>query len=73
MRTNHLRLSLTQKPHVRQAIGFNMGHLSGSFADNLSFNVAYTLDLDPNQPVTQQQLRLCDIQFPYSFEPGHGL
>ena len=59
---NHLRLSLAQKPHIRQAIGFNMGDLAGSFAGNLSFNVAYTLDLDPNQPVTQQQLRLNDIQ-----------
>jgi single-stranded-DNA-specific exonuclease len=70
---NHLRLSLAQKPHVRQAIGFNMGHLLNSFAGNLSFNIAYTLDLDPNRSVEQQQLRLSDIQFPYSFEPAHGV
>jgi single-stranded DNA-specific DHH superfamily exonuclease len=67
---NHLRLGLTQKPFTRQAIGFNMGNLAESLSMNLSFNVAYSLEIDVRLPAAEQQLRICDIQFPYSFEPS---
>jgi single-stranded-DNA-specific exonuclease len=66
---NHLRLSLSQKPFVLQAIGFNLGNLASSFCRDLSFNVAYSLDLDPSPRANGHQLSLCDVQFPYSFEP----
>jgi len=66
---NHLRLTLSQKPLIKQAIGFSMGDLAASFCRGLSFNVAYSLDLDPSPHAGGHQLRLCDIQFPYSFEP----
>jgi len=67
---NHLRLGLTQKPFTRQAIGFNMGSLAASLSMDLSFNVAYSLEIDVRLPAAEQQLRICDIQFPYSFEPS---
>jgi single-stranded-DNA-specific exonuclease len=70
---NHLRLSLAQKPFVKQAIGFNMGDLAADFCGGLSFNIAYSLDLDPSPRAEGHQLRLCDVQFPYSFEPAHEL
>ncbi len=67
--TNHLRLALRQKPHVKQAIGFQMGHFLGSLSQKLAINVAYSLDLDPSPPGSPQQLRLCDIQLPYYSGP----
>jgi single-stranded-DNA-specific exonuclease len=67
---NHLRLSLSQKPFVLQAIGFNLGDLAADFCRDLSFNVAYSLDLDPSPRADRHQLRLRDVQFPYSFEPA---
>jgi single-stranded-DNA-specific exonuclease len=67
---NHLRLSISQKPFVLPAIGFNLGDLAANFCRDLSFNVAYALDLDPSPRATGHQLRLCDVQFPYSFEPA---
>ena len=68
---NHLRLTLAQKPFVKQAIGFNMGDMAADFCGGLSFNIAYSLDLDPSPRAGDHQLRLCDIQFPYTFEPAH--
>jgi len=70
---NHLRLSLAQKPFVKQAIGFNMGGLAADFCGGLTFNIAYSLDLDPSPRAGDHQLRLCDVQFPYSFEPAHEI
>jgi len=69
---NHLRLTLAQKPYTWQAIGFNMGDLAGSFARSLAINVVYSVDLEPGASAAHQQLRICDIQFPYSFEPAHA-
>lgn len=69
---NHLRLTLVQKPDTWQAIGFNMGDLAGSFARGLAVNVAYSVDLESGSSAAHKELRLCDIHFPYSFEPAHA-
>jgi single-stranded-DNA-specific exonuclease len=68
---NHLRLALVQKPLVKTAVGFNMGDMAAGFSREFSFNVAYSLDLDPSSRSDTHQLRLCDIHFPYAFEPAH--
>ncbi len=68
----HLRLKLSHKRFVNSAIGFNMGDLAASLSPSMPINIAYSLDLDPSAPGSVQQLRLTDIQFPYSTGLSHG-
>jgi single-stranded-DNA-specific exonuclease len=69
---NHLRLSLSQKPFTRQAIGYHMGDLAESLSAQFSFHVAFSLDLDSRPAGKESQLRLRDIRFPYTFEASHA-
>ncbi len=69
---NHLRLSLSQKPFTRQAIGYHMGDLAESLSTQFSFHVACSLDLDSHPAGKGLQLRLHDIRFPYTFEAPHA-
>ena len=69
---NHLRLSISQKPFTRQAIGYHMGDLAESLSAQFPFHVAFSLDLDSRPAGKGSQLRLRDIRFPYTFETPHG-
>jgi single-stranded-DNA-specific exonuclease len=69
---NHLRLSLSQKPFTRQAIGYHMGDLAESLSTQFSFHVAFSLDLDSRPAGRGSQLCLRDIRFPYAFEAPHA-
>ncbi len=69
---NHLRLSLSQKPFTRQAIGYHMGDLAESLSPQFSFHVAFSIDLDSHPAGKESPLRLRDIRFPYAFETPHA-
>jgi single-stranded-DNA-specific exonuclease len=63
---NHLRLEILQKPHRMRAIGFQMGDMIEHFSGGFAFDIAYNLDIDPQNPGNLRDLRLADINLPYA-------
>jgi single-stranded-DNA-specific exonuclease len=61
--SNHLRLSLVQKPHARQFIGFGLGHCANFLATGSAVAAAYDLDLEGSGGAWQRY-RLRDIRPP---------
>lgn len=69
--SNHLRLTLVQKPHARSFIGFNLGGYAGDLAVGLGIDIAYDLDLEGAPRGGWERFRLRDIRIPYDL-PSAG-
>lgn len=61
---NHLRLSLLQKPHARQFIGFGLGGFASDLTTGVGIDVAFDLDLEGRTYGTWERCRLRDVRFP---------
>ena len=69
--SNHLRLTLVQKPHARSFIGFNLGGFAVDLAAGLGIDIAYDLDLEGGPRGGWDRFRLRDIRIPYdTLAPG---
>jgi single-stranded-DNA-specific exonuclease len=67
--SNHLRLTLLQRPHARSFIGFNLGGFAGDLAAGLGIDIAYDLDLEGGSRGGWERYRLRDIRIPYDLVP----
>jgi single-stranded-DNA-specific exonuclease len=67
--SNHLRLTLVQRPHARSFIGFNLGGFAVDLATGIGVDVAYDLDLEGAPRGGWERYRLRDIRVPGGTPP----